>query len=131
MTAGSPRSGSKPTPMTSYASWAQSPRRRGSFRNTGPGDGFRPCCPAAISSVSVFERFTDRARQVVVLAQDEARGLRHNYIGTEHLLLGLMGVEDGLAVRVLESFGIVLEEARACVARIVGQGDEPVTEQIP
>jgi len=88
-------------------------------------------CVTAISSVSVFERFTDRARQVVVLAQDEARGLRHNYIGTEHLLLGLMGVEDGLAVRVLESFGIVLEEARACVARIVGQGLEPVTEQIP
>jgi hypothetical protein len=77
----------------------------------------------------VFERFTDRARQVVVVAQNEARALKHNYIGTEHILLGLLR-EEGLAARVLESFGIALEEARARVGRIVGEGDEPVTGQI-
>ncbi len=73
---------------------------------------------------SVFERFTERARQVVVLAQDEARALRHNYIGTEHLLLGLIREEEGLAARVLASLGITIEEVRAQVIRIVGQGDE-------
>jgi ATP-dependent Clp protease ATP-binding subunit ClpC len=79
----------------------------------------------------VFERFTERARQVVVLAQDEARALKHNYIGTEHLLLGLLREEEGLAARVLESFEITVEEVRAQVARIVGQGDEVATGQIP
>jgi ATP-dependent Clp protease ATP-binding subunit ClpC len=79
----------------------------------------------------VFERFTERARQVVVFAQDEARALKHNYIGTEHILLGLLRVEDGLAARVLESFDITVEDARVQVARIVGQGDEVTTGQIP
>jgi ATP-dependent Clp protease ATP-binding subunit ClpC len=69
----------------------------------------------------VFERFTERAREVVVLAQDEARALRHNYIGTEHILLGL-----------LESLDITVEEVRAQVARIIGPGDEPIVSgQIP
>src|SRR5438552_3738857 len=80
---------------------------------------------------SVFERFTERARQVVVLAQDEARALKHNYIGTEHILLGLLREEEGLAARVLESLDITVEEVRAQVARIVGQGDEVTTGQIP
>jgi len=79
----------------------------------------------------VFERFTERARQVVVLAQDEARKLRHNYIGTEHILLGLLREEEGLAARVLESLDITVGEARAEVARIVGPGDELTTGQIP
>jgi ATP-dependent Clp protease ATP-binding subunit ClpC len=79
----------------------------------------------------VFERFTERARQVVVFAQDEARMLRHNYIGTEHLLLGLLREEEGLAARVLDSLDVSLEEVRAQVARIVGQGDEVATGQIP
>jgi ATP-dependent Clp protease ATP-binding subunit ClpC len=80
----------------------------------------------------VFERFTERARQVVVLAQDEARALKHNYIGTEHLLLGLLREEEGLAARVLESLDITVEEVRAQVKRLVGQGDEEtVTGQIP
>ncbi len=79
----------------------------------------------------MFERFTERARQVVVLAQDEARALKHNYIGTEHLLLGLLREEEGLAARVLESLDITVEEVRAQVARIVGQGDEVTTGQIP
>src|SRR5687767_3350440 len=79
----------------------------------------------------MFERFTERARQVVVLAQDEARALKHNYIGTEHILLGLLREEEGLAARVLESLDITVEEVRAQVARIVGQGDEVTTGQIP
>ena len=79
----------------------------------------------------MFERFTERARQVVVLAQDEARALKHNYIGTEHILLGLLREEEGLAARVLEQLDITVEEVRAQVARIVGQGDEVTTGQIP
>jgi ATP-dependent Clp protease ATP-binding subunit ClpC len=79
----------------------------------------------------MFERYTERARQVVVLAQDEARALKHNYIGTEHILLGLLREEEGLAARVLESLAITVEEVRAQVARIVGQGDEVTTGQIP
>src|SRR4051794_7350331 len=79
----------------------------------------------------MFERFTERARQVVVLAQDEARELRHNYIGTEHLLLGLLREEDGLAARVLATVDITIEEVRTQVARIVGQGDEVSAGQIP
>jgi ATP-dependent Clp protease ATP-binding subunit ClpC len=80
----------------------------------------------------VFERFTERAKQVVVLAQDEARALKHNYIGTEHILLGLLREEEGLAARVLESLDITVEEVRAQVARIIGPGDEPIVSgQIP
>ena len=79
----------------------------------------------------MFERFTERARRVVVLAQQEARALQHNYIGTEHLLLGLLGTEEGLASRGLVGLGVTLDEARAQVVRIVGQGDEITTGQIP
>jgi len=68
----------------------------------------------------------------VVLAQDEARALQHNYIGTEHLLLGLLREEEGLAARVLESLDVTVDDVRAQVALIVGQGDEPLTPgQIP
>ncbi len=79
----------------------------------------------------MFERFTERARQVVVLAQDEARTLKHNYIGTEHILLGLLREEEGLAARVLDTLDITVEEVRAQVARIVGQGDEVTTGEMP
>ncbi len=79
----------------------------------------------------MFERFTERARQVVVLAQDEARALKHNYIGTEHILLGLLREEEGLAARVLDSLDITVDEVRNQVSRIVGQGDEMTTGQIP
>src|SRR5690349_3892207 len=72
----------------------------------------------------MFERFTERARQVVVLAQEEARTLKHNYIGTEHILLGLLREEEGLAARVLESLDITVERVRAQVVRIVGSGEE-------
>jgi hypothetical protein len=80
---------------------------------------------------AMFERFTERARHVVVLAQDEARAFKHNYIGTEHILLGLVREEEGLAARMLESLGISVEEVRAQVARILGQGDEATSGQIP
>src|SRR6187402_2570666 len=79
----------------------------------------------------MFERFTERARQVVVLAQEEARTLKHNYIGTEHILLGLLREEEGLAARVLESLDITVERVRAQVARIVGSGEEVTSGQIP
>jgi hypothetical protein len=79
----------------------------------------------------VFEQFTPRARHVVVLAQDEARKLNHNYIGTEHILLGLLREEEGLAARVLGSLAVSVEEVRGQVAQIVGQGDEVTTGQIP
>jgi ATP-dependent Clp protease ATP-binding subunit ClpC len=79
----------------------------------------------------LFERFTERARQVVVLAQDEARALKHNYIGTEHILLGLLREEEGLAARVLESLDITVERVRAQVVRIVGSGEEVTSGQIP
>jgi ATP-dependent Clp protease ATP-binding subunit ClpA len=79
----------------------------------------------------VFERFTERARQVVVHAQDEARALGHAYIGTEHLLLGLLREEEGLAARVLDSLDITLDEVRAQVGLVVGRGEEVSSGQIP
>src|SRR6266536_5480968 len=79
----------------------------------------------------MFERFTEPARQVLVLAQDEARALKHNYIGTEHILLGLLRTDDGLATRVLDSLGISLNEVRFQVAQIIGQGDEVATGHVP
>ena len=79
----------------------------------------------------MFERFTARARQVVVLAQDEARALRHNYIGTEHLLLGLLREQEGVAARVLDHLGIDVDDVRARVAEIVGGGDQVTGGPIP
>jgi ATP-dependent Clp protease ATP-binding subunit ClpC len=79
----------------------------------------------------VFERFTEPARHVVVLAQEEARRLDHGYIGTEHLLLGLLRQEDGIAARALVSLGIALEPVRSRVAGLVGRGESRETGQIP
>ena len=79
----------------------------------------------------MFERFTAQAREVIVLAQEEAVALRHNYIGTEHLLLGLLRIDDGPAARVFSSFGVTLDEARRMVARVVGPGDVEPAGQIP
>jgi ATP-dependent Clp protease ATP-binding subunit ClpC len=79
----------------------------------------------------MFERFTERARHSIVLAQDEAHTLKHNYIGTEHILLGLLREQEGVAARVLRSLEITLEEVRAQVARIIGQGEEVTAGQIP
>jgi ATP-dependent Clp protease ATP-binding subunit ClpC len=79
----------------------------------------------------MFERFTDRARRVVVLAQEEARLLNHNYIGTEHILLGLVREGDGVAARALESLGISLKAVRQLVEQIIGRGQEPTSGHIP
>jgi ATP-dependent Clp protease ATP-binding subunit ClpC len=79
----------------------------------------------------MFERFTDRARRVVVLAQEEARLLNHNYIGTEHLLLGLLREQQGMAAHALESFGMSLEVVRAEVLEIIGVGELAPTGHIP
>jgi ATP-dependent Clp protease ATP-binding subunit ClpC len=73
----------------------------------------------------MFERFTDRARRVVVLAQDEARTLQHDYIGTEHVLLGLISVDGGVAARALESLGITRQAVREQVEALVGRGERP------
>jgi Clp amino terminal domain, pathogenicity island component len=85
-----------------------------------------PCDPSV-----VFERFTEQARQVVVLAQEEARTLKHNYIGTEHILLGLLREEEGLGARVLANVDITIERVRGQVVRIVGSGEEATSGQIP
>jgi hypothetical protein len=79
----------------------------------------------------MFERFTDRARRVVVLAQEEARHLDHNYIGTEHILLGLIHEGEGVAAMALTELGISLEAVRAEVGEIVGRGDQAPTGHIP
>lgn len=79
----------------------------------------------------MFERFTDRARRVVVLAQEEARMLNHNYIGTEHILLGLIHEGEGVAAKGLEALGISLEGVRAQVEEIIGQGQQAPSGHIP
>src|SRR6266542_2762130 len=79
----------------------------------------------------VFERFTDRARRVIPLAQEEARRLHHNYIGTEHLLLGLLSEGEGVAAKALESLDISLEAVRVQVEEIIGQGQTAPTGHIP
>ncbi len=79
----------------------------------------------------MFDRFTDRARRVIVLAQDEARMLNHNYIGTEHLLLGLIHEGEGVAAKALESLGISLEAVREQVEEIIGQGQQAPAGHIP
>jgi len=79
----------------------------------------------------MFERLTDRARRVMDLAQDEARRLQHHYIGTEHLLLGLLGEGEGIAAQALQSLGIGLAAARQQVEQIVGRGQQAAPEHIP
>ena len=79
----------------------------------------------------MFERFTDRARRVVVLAQEEARLLNHNYIGTEHILLGLIHDGEGVAAKALESLGISLDAVRQQVEEIIGQGQQAPSGHIP
>jgi ATP-dependent Clp protease ATP-binding subunit ClpC len=79
----------------------------------------------------MFERFTDRARRVVVLAQEEARMLNHNYIGTEHILLGLIHEGEGVAAKALESLGVSQEAVRRQVEEIIGQGERAPSGHIP
>ena len=79
----------------------------------------------------MFERFTDRARRAIVLAQEEARLLNHNYLGTEHLLLGLIHQGDGVGAKTLESLGISLADARAQVEETIGRGGQAPSDHIP
>ncbi|MCL2652184.1 MAG: ATP-dependent Clp protease ATP-binding subunit [Propionibacteriaceae bacterium] len=79
----------------------------------------------------MFERFTDRARRVIVLAQDEAKLLNHNYIGTEHILLGLIHEGEGVAAQALEQLGVTLEKVRTQLEEIIGHGQNPPTGHIP
>src|SRR5438132_13073130 len=88
---------------------------------------YRPLCEER----EMFERFTDRARRVVVLAQEEARMLNHNYIGTEHILLGLIHEGEGVAAKALESLGISLDAVRQQVEEIIGQGQQAPSGHIP
>src|SRR5881397_3343627 len=95
------------------------------------GAGHQGLTDRSVRSDQMFERFTDRARRVVVLAQEEARMLNHNYIGTEHILLGLIHEGEGVAAKALESLGISLEAVRAQVEEIIGQGQQQPTGHIP
>ena len=79
----------------------------------------------------MFERYTDRARRVVVLAQEEARRLNHNYIGTEHMLLGLIHEGDGIAAKALVSLEINLDAVRQQVEEIIGQGQQAPSGHMP
>ena len=79
----------------------------------------------------MFERFTDRARRVMVLAQEEARLLNHNHIGTEHLLLGLIHEGEGVAAQALESLGVSLPAVRQQVEEIIGRGQQALAGRIP
>ncbi len=85
----------------------------------------------AYSGFTVFERFTERARKVVGFAEEEARTLKHDYIGTEHLLLGLLREQEGLGARVLESLDVRVEPVRTQVLRIAGSGEEVTSGRIP
>jgi hypothetical protein len=79
----------------------------------------------------LFGRFTDRARAVVVLAQEEARSFNHNYLGTEHILLGLLREDEGVAAKALASMGVPLGRVRDQVAKIIGEGPTPPAGHIP
>jgi ATP-dependent Clp protease ATP-binding subunit ClpC len=81
--------------------------------------------------MEMFERFTDRARRVIVLAQEETRMLNHSYIGTEHILLGLIHEGEGVAAKALETLGISLEDVRSQVEEIIGQGQQLPSGHIP
>ena len=77
-----------------------------------------------------FNRFTERARRVIHFAQEEAQRLQHNYIGTEHLLLGLIREGEGIAAKVLKSFDVDLEKVRQAVEQVIGRGDRPVSGEV-
>jgi ATP-dependent Clp protease ATP-binding subunit ClpC len=83
------------------------------------------------AALSMFERFDQRARRVVVRAQEEARMLNHDYIGTEHILLGLIDVGEGVAAKALESLGISLDAVRQQVGEVIGQGQQAPSGHIP
>src|SRR4026208_1027866 len=84
----------------------------------------------AFDSMDRFDKFTDRARKVLTLAQDEAQRFNHNYIGTEHLLLGLVREGEGVAARVVENMNVELSKVRTAVEFIIGRGDRPVVGEV-
>src|ERR1700724_4123880 len=90
-----------------------------------------PPASPTVGSAEMFERFTDQARRVVVLAQEESRILNHNYIGTEHLLLGMLREGEGGAATALKAMGIGLEAVRQQVEEIVGKGQQAPSGHIP
>jgi hypothetical protein len=87
-------------------------------------------CAASEADVDRFDKFTDEARRVLTFAQDEAQRFEHNYIGTEHLLLGLVREEEGVAAHVLKAMGIGLPDVRKAVEFIIGRGDRPVPGEV-
>src|SRR5438093_10014850 len=111
------------------------PKRNGVARGAvspDPGTGrLNSTTPTFWEAHLLVERFTDRARRVVVLAQEEARLLNHNYIGTEHILLGLIHEGEGVAAKALESLGISLEAVRNQVEEIIAQGGSSPSGHIP
>jgi len=114
----------RPFDAGSKGEWATSstfssrPRARGRRERTGPGGPDR------------FDKFTDRARKVLTYAQDEAQRFDHNYIGTEHLLLGLVREGEGVAAQVLKNMGLELAKVRSAVEFIIGRGDRPVMGEV-
>ena len=101
------------------------------MQDNGKTGNYRVNVSRSMGCCWMFERFTDRARRVVVLAQEEARMLNHNYIGTEHILLGLIHEGEGVAAKALESLGISLEAVREQVEEIIGQGQQAPSGHIP
>src|SRR5437879_8881875 len=95
------------------------------------GAGHQGLTDRSVRSDEMVDAFNDRARRVVVLAQEEARMLNHNYIGTEHILLGLIHEGEGVAAKALESLGIALEGVRQQVEEIIGQGQQAPSGHIP
>ena len=105
-------------------------RQRAAEAQVRSGSGAAPAGRRAAVPSDRFDRFTDRAKKVLVLAQEEAQRFNHNYIGTEHLLLGLVRESEGIAAKVLTDVGIKLDEARAAVEFIIGRGDRMVIGDI-
>jgi hypothetical protein len=105
-----------------WSSFAGAARTPVDSTEDGPGAGS--------GGMDRFDKFTDGARRVLTLAQDEAQRLDHNYIGTEHLLLGLVREGEGVAARVLENLGADLAKIRTAVEFIIGQGDHPVSGEV-
>jgi ATP-dependent Clp protease ATP-binding subunit ClpA len=103
----------------------------GLFVHNAQGGRAGAAAPPGVGCRLVFQRFTERARHVVVFAQEEARAFKHNYIGTEHILLGLLREEEGVAARVLGSLEITVDKVRDQIGQIVGYGEEATMGQIP
>ena len=110
----------------SEGGWSTSSMHTLRMREGGPDEASGP----GMGGREGFDKFTDRARQVLTYAQDEAQRFDHNYIGTEHILLGLIRQGDGTAARVLERMGVELAKVRTAVDFIIGRGDQPAFGEI-